>query len=86
MDMAFIAMCSHLLLAFLRCRVWFEYVESEANVSDGLSRDGLSDTWSQQQGWSLSEAFVPDFEKWMAMPVEKLLRHLHTLIDRQLNL
>jgi len=84
-DMAFISMCTHLMLSFLQCRVWFEYVESEANVSDGLSRDGISDTWSKQQGWRLAEAQLPDFAAWMQMPVEQLLRHLHGLVHGKLN-
>ena len=59
-DVCAIATLAHLIFARLGCRVYFEYIESEANVSDGLSRLGLSDPWSQQQGWLLSEAVIPD--------------------------
>ena len=30
-------------------------IESESNPSDGLSREGLRDEWTRQQGYSLAE-------------------------------
>ena len=36
-------------------RVWYEWVDSESNISDGLSRDGLDDKFAIAQGWSLQE-------------------------------
>ena len=36
-DMSVVAALTHLMLALLGCRVYFEYIESEANPSDGLS-------------------------------------------------
>ena len=65
-DLCFIAFLVHLLFAKFRCRVYFEYVESAANPSDGFSRAGLSaglglsDAWTLQQGWVLSQAHLPD--------------------------
>ena len=53
-----IATITSLLLAFLQCRTYFEYVESEANAADGLSRDGLRDLWTLRQGWQLHEAVL----------------------------
>ena len=58
-DMSVIAALTHLMLARLRCRAYFEYIESEANPSDGLSRDGLVDSWTMAQGWTLLPANLP---------------------------
>ena len=58
-DLCSIGTLRHLILAKLACRVYFEYIESEANVADGLSRDGLDDAWTQSQNWSLSHATIP---------------------------
>ena len=49
-DLNFIASLTHLMFARLRCRVFFEHIESEANPADGLSRDGLLDAWTLAQG------------------------------------
>ena len=45
------------LLTFMRldCRVWFEWIDSDSNPADGLSRAGLRDEWTLQQQWSLKE-------------------------------
>ena len=58
-DLCVIAPLTHLMLAQLGCRVYFEYIESEANPSDGLSRAGLLDEWTLQQGWLLMPAELP---------------------------
>ena len=42
----------HLILAGLRARVWWEYVETKSNWSDKLSRD-LYDVWLVQQGFDV---------------------------------
>ena len=52
-DIARIVAVTHLLWALLSVRVWVE-VPSEANVSDGLSRAGVQDSWSVAQQWSLA--------------------------------
>ena len=36
-------------------RVWIEWIDSDSNPSDGLSRLGCEDPWTVQQGWSLAE-------------------------------
>jgi hypothetical protein len=35
--------------------VWFEWIDSDSNPSDGLSRLGLEDPWTLEQGWKLAE-------------------------------
>ena len=52
----------HLLQAVLNVRVWVEWIDSASNPADGLSRGGLEDGWTQQQGWLLSEGTQPPWE------------------------
>ena len=40
------AMCVHLLLIRYNIAVWFEWVDSDSNLADGLSRDCLEDPWT----------------------------------------
>ena len=35
--------------------VWYEWVDSDSNPADGLSRDGVHDEWTLRQGWELTE-------------------------------
>lgn len=58
-DLAEIAQGIHWLSARHQIRLWVEWIDSESNPSDGLSRDGLSDSWTAQQGWQLAAAQVP---------------------------
>ena len=44
----------HLVLALMRTRVWWEYVESHASWSDRLSRD-LDDPWLRAQGFVIKK-------------------------------
>ena len=46
---------AHLLAFQANAAVWYEWIDSASNPSDGLSRDGLSDTWTLSQNWSLRE-------------------------------
>ena len=38
---------AHLLWLHLKTRVWFEWIDSLSNPSDGLSRLGLNDPWAR---------------------------------------
>ncbi len=42
----------HLLAFELNFRTWFEFVPSEQNWADGISRDGFRDTVVQNYGFS----------------------------------
>ena len=59
---------AHLIWLHLRCRVWIEWIDSKSNPADGLSRDGLQDQWTRQQGWQLSEAAEPPWTEDVAKP------------------
>ena len=41
--------------AYLRTRVWFEYIESDSNWADGASRKLLEDDWSVSHGCKLTQ-------------------------------
>eukprot|EP00435_Cladocopium_sp_Y103_P010988 s1261_g2.t2 len=63
-DVHEIAQYSHYLLNRLGARTWFEWIGSDSNPSDGLSRLGLDDEWTQAQGWSLtSHPFPPGLSR-----------------------
>ena len=54
-DVGHLAAATHLALIEERCMAWFEWIDSDSNPADGLSRDGLLDQWTIQQGWELLE-------------------------------
>ena len=55
----------HLLLASLEARAWFEYVESDANWSDGASRMLGADPWAKANGFAVEIGCVPSWP-WLA--------------------
>ena len=63
---------AHLLWMMLECRVWIEWIDSKSNPADGLSRLGLLDPWTQNQGWELSEAAQPPWRTALGDPDELL--------------
>ena len=54
---------AHLLWLHLKTRVWFEWIDSLSNPSDGLSRLGLEDPWTRAQGWQLSKPGEPPWHE-----------------------
>ena len=54
-DVGQLAAATHLALIERQCAAWFEWIDSDSNPADGLSRDGLLDQWTIQQGWELLE-------------------------------
>ena len=54
-DVGHLAAATHLALIEEQCTAWFEWIDSDSNPADGLSRDGLLDQWTIQQGWELLE-------------------------------
>ena len=68
----------HLLLAGLGARSWFEYVESDANWSDGASRLLAEDPWARANGFTVVMASVPTWPwnsqgDWRLRGVEQVL-------------
>lgn len=62
-DIHLISQSSHIHFASLGCRVWTEWIDSESNPSDGLSREGVTDEWTCRQQWSLSEVDFPPLDQ-----------------------
>ena len=62
----------HLLLASLEARAWFEYVESDANWSDGASRLLTKDPWTQANGFAVKIGCVPTWP-WLAQGTQRML-------------
>ena len=58
-DAHLICQFAHALLFRLGAQVWFEWIDSASNPSDGLSRDGLNDPWTSSQNWVLTEVVFP---------------------------
>ena len=58
-DVHLICQFAHALLFRLGARVWFEWIDSVSNPSDGLSREGLADPWTAKQNWVLTEFSFP---------------------------
>ena len=47
-DLDHMAQMIHLLLFHLRCSLWFEWIQSKSNWSDGISRSGFRDPFIQR--------------------------------------
>ena len=58
-DVGAMAQAVHWLLMRHDCRVWFEWIDSDSNPSDGLSRAGILDPWTLTQGWNVRPGMLP---------------------------
>ena len=38
----------------------YEWIDSDSNPADGLSRDGLQEEWTLNQGWDFAEYPCPE--------------------------
>ena len=72
-DVHLLAQAVHINLHSLGCRIWIEWIDSESNVSDGLSRLGSADPWTRSQNWCVHDyPFPPELDR------DSLLRLLET--------
>lgn len=58
-DVHELVQATHLTLHRLSSRVWWEWIDTSSNPSDGLSRSGLTDAWTLRQNWKLEEIAFP---------------------------
>ena len=58
-DVHELVQATHLTLHRLSSRVWWEWIDTSSNPSDGLSRSGLTDPWTLSQNWKLEEIAFP---------------------------
>ena len=77
-DVQVIIQAAHLLWMRLGARMWLEWIDSDSNPADGLSRLGVADPWSSLQGWELREEKSPPWERVPGRPdvlAAELSRH-----------
>ena len=74
---------AHLMFARLRCRVWFEYIESKANWADEPSREGLSCKFCAQHGFQLK--YRPVDASLLNTPIDELLSVVSSVWVRDSN-
>ena len=58
-DVDQIVQLAFLQFHLLNTRAWIEWINSSSSPSAGVSRGGLEDEWTCDQGWSLSYARLP---------------------------
>ena len=62
---------AHLMLAELRARCWFEYIESKSNWADGAGRLLEADPWIHAHHFQVTRGEVPHWP-WLAPAEERL--------------
>jgi len=70
-DVGVMAQAVHWLLMRIDCRIWIEWIDSDSNPSDGLSRLGIHDPWTIEQGWQLQQGLVPPWHFGLAEHIEQ---------------
>ena len=58
-DLDRLAQMIHMLLFSLHCNMWFEWVQSKSNWTDGISREGFADPFVQEFGFTCHQVAVP---------------------------
>ena len=78
-DIGTIAGVTHFLMLRYNIRIWYEWIDSNSNPADGLSRDGLLDEWTVRQGWELANSESLRWHEMMStVPVDKGIVRLMT--------
>ena len=71
-DLDFLAKLIHIVLYALRVWVYFEWIESKSNWSDGISREGAGDPWLARHSFDVSLCHI-HLELWQ-LPFSAALR------------
>ena len=71
-DLAHLVSIAHVLFCLFSCRVWFEWIDSSANPSDGLSREGEEDEMAARLGWNPQSVEPPPWDVLRDTPLERL--------------
>ena len=72
-DLQVLVSTTHVVFAILRCRWLIEWLPSESNCSDGLSRLGARDPWHQQRGLSAERLRLPPWLRSLASTWDQFL-------------
>ena len=54
-DVGHLAAAAQIRWLEIGTKAWYEWIDTDSNPADGLSRAGMEDLWTQSQGWSLQE-------------------------------
>ena len=71
-DLTQLMSIAHILLASLGTRFWIEWIDSDSNPSDGLSRKGTSDEWTLSQNWRHVTVQMPAWADLKSVPLSML--------------
>ena len=73
-DAGNVCAAAHLHWAATGTRSWFEWVASDDNPSDGLSRGGIHDAWTlaQSPSWEIQEYEAPAWFSLIDLPIAQL--------------
>ena len=82
-DVGCIAQSLRWLLLRISCWMWIEWVDSDSNVPDGLSRTGACDEWTAAQGWDIRTAEPPPWSQALRMHEEVAIATLGGLFSLQ---
>ena len=80
-DLQAIIAASHAALANASVRRWLDWVPSDSNCSDGLSRDGAKDAWTANHGLLPEKLRLP---RWLTDISEDLSVYLNIIANRGL--
>ena len=73
-DVARSAFLAHILAAKAKCKLWFEFVESKSNWSDGISRDLGKCEFCRAHGIRTEQVFIP--QEWWKWPTLELYQRV----------
>ena len=59
--------------------LWFEYVQSDSNSADGISREGLMDQFAQENCFVMEEYVVEG--AWWELPLAEDWRRTRAAVD-----
>jgi hypothetical protein len=82
-DVGHIAACTQLAMLDHSCTAWYEWVDSDSNPADGLSRDGVHDQWTVAQGWELTELPPVAFRKVTEYMNQELVQRITGMAPQQ---
>ena len=81
MDLQVLVSATHAALAKARACWWIEWVPSESNCSDGLSREGIRDPWCQAHSLRPAPLRLPAWLVSLSGTMEQYLNIIYNLKD-----
>ena len=72
---------AHLIATAFNFRIYFEYIESDANWSDGASRNGGNDPFLFQEGFKVGQADLSTWTDLLQLPLKDVLSNVMSLVN-----